>query len=79
MPLILPLRNKKSVSFITLISSIVFFLVAHFNSNFNKDRPKPNSLVYYIDYDNKKAYWKSYDQILDSWTKPYFDKETQFS
>jgi len=79
MPLILPLRNKKSVSFITLISSIVFFLVAHFNSNFNQDRPKPNSLVYYLDYDKKKAYWKSYDQILDSWTKPFFDKETQFS
>ena len=79
MPLILPLRNKKTVSFITLISSIVFFLVAHFNSNFNKDSPKPNSLVYYIDHDNKKAYWKTYDQILDSWTKPYFDKESQSS
>ena len=77
MSIILPLKNKKSVSFITLISSIVFFLVAHFNSNFSKENPKPNSLVYYVDYDNKEAYWKTYDQILDDWSKPYFDNTNQ--
>ena len=76
-PIILPLRNKKSVSYITLISSIIIFLVAHFNSNFNKERPKPNSLVYYADHENEKAYWKTYDRLLDSWTKPFFDKKTK--
>lgn len=51
---------------------MLLLIVAHFNSNFNSERPKPNSLVYYADLDTKKAYWKSYDNTLDNWTKPYF-------
>ena len=70
--LILPIRNKKSVSFSALILSIAFFLVAHFNSQFNKNRPKPNSLVYFMDSSSNKAFWKTYDTELDEWTKPHF-------
>ena len=74
--LILPLRNKKSVSFIAITLSIAFFLVAHFNSSISKERPKPNSLVYYIDGPSKKAFWKTYDKVLDKWTKPYFQDKS---
>lgn len=74
--LILPLRNKKSVSFMALTLSIAFFLVAHFNSSISNERPKPNSLVYYIDGPSKKAFWKTYDKVLDKWTKPYFQDKS---
>ena len=72
MPVIIPLRHKIGISYIMFTSSILLLMVAHFNSNFNLERPKPNSLVYYADLDNEKAYWKSYDNMLDDWTKPYF-------
>ncbi len=74
--LILPIRNKKSVSFSALVLSTAFFLVAHFNSKFNKNRPKPNSLVYFMDSSSKKAFWKTYDTELDEWTKPYFQNKS---
>ena len=53
------------------ILSAFLFTQAHFTSDFNKDRKKPNSLVYFQDYDNKEAYWLTYDSILDSWTRNY--------
>ena len=53
------------------ILSAFLFTQAHFTSDFNKDRKKPNSLIYFQDYDNKEAYWLTYDSILDSWTRNY--------
>ena len=76
-PIIMPLKNKKGISYITFTVSILLLIAAHFNSSFNAERPKPNSLVYYADIDSKKAYWKSYDNILDDWTRPFFSDEEQ--
>ena len=38
---------------------------------------KPNSLVYYKNVDDQKAYWLTYDDILDSWTKGYLGENPQ--
>lgn len=51
------------------ILALVFFGIAHFQSDFTENRPKPNSLVYYADWDKKEAYWTSFDKQLDSWTQ----------
>ena len=53
----------------------VLFISAHGKSNFNEKRPKPNSLVYFYNNDTDKAYWMSYDKILDGWNSSYFNKE----
>lgn len=50
---------------------VIFFLKAHFNSNFTADSPKPNSLIYVLDTDNNSAVWATYDTILDTWTKNF--------
>jgi hypothetical protein len=47
------------------------FVAAHFQSDFNNERPKPNSLVYLMDADNNSALWGTYDHVLDDWTKAY--------
>lgn len=67
------LKHKTRWSFSFLILSIIGFLSAHFNSSFTEDRPKPNSLVYAIDSDTKTAYWATYDNSLDSYTKNFID------
>lgn len=72
--LIYPLYKKKAIALSAFLFALGFFIVAHLNSNFNKENPKPNSLIYMANHNNEKAYWKSYDKILDEWTKPYFEQ-----
>ncbi len=53
------------------IISLVFFIFTHTKSDFNEYRNKPNSLVYYKEAASNKAYYVTYDKILDDWTKKY--------
>lgn len=64
-------KNKKFLSILCFLVAFVFLINAHFKSDFSETRQKPNSLVYYQDADTQKAYWMTYDKILDSWTKGY--------
>jgi hypothetical protein len=68
-------RYKNRWSYILFTASFVFLIYAHFTSDFNEDRPKPNSLVYIYDADKDAAVWATYDHILDDWTKKYLTDE----
>jgi len=67
-------RRKHLIAYTLLIGALVSFMIAHFNSTFNTEHPKPNSLVYMLDADNNTASWATYDHILDDWTKAYLTK-----
>jgi hypothetical protein len=73
--LLLPLfgdySKKANWGTFLFIISIGFFIKAHFQSDFEKGKGKPNSLVYIYDADNNKANWATYDKVLDNWTKNY--------
>ncbi|MDT0644104.1 M28 family peptidase [Zunongwangia sp. F363] len=69
-------RNRE----LALLCFIIFnglFITAHFKSDFNEDRPKPNSVVYLYDADENEAYWYSYDKMPDEWTEHFFGKEPE--
>ena len=68
-------RYKNRWSYILFAVSFVFLILAHIKSDFNEDRPKPNSLVYVYDVDKDAAIWATYDHILDDWTRPYLSDE----
>jgi len=51
--------------------SIGFFIKAHFSSNYEQGKAKPNSLLYVLNGDTNKANWVTYDNNLDEWTKNY--------
>ncbi len=70
------IRRKKILGHLMLISAIIVFIVAHFNSQFTAEKPKPNSLVYLQDSNTEQAYWLSYDMMLDDWTNSYFNNTT---
>jgi hypothetical protein len=53
------------------IISIFFFIMANNTSEYSTARSKPNSLVYFLNSDSKKAYWATYDLNLDEWTRKY--------
>lgn len=53
------------------VVAVIFFALAHINSEYQFGKAKPNSLVYLLDADVQKATWTTYDVNLDTWTKKY--------
>ncbi len=51
--------------------AVGFFINAHLHSGYEAGKAKPNSLVYYYDSEKQKAYWATYDNLPDEWTKIY--------
>ena len=70
-------RYKKLFAALFLILGIGFFISAHFNSGFTDTTQKPNSLLYYQDTDTQKAYWVTYDRLLDDWTRGYLGEHPE--
>jgi len=64
-------KVKGILSYIFYLLAIGFFISAHLSSGFSSERQKPNSLIYYQDADKEEAYWATYDDILDDWTRGY--------
>ncbi|MEM9685831.1 MAG: peptidase M28, partial [Bacteroidota bacterium] len=61
-------KFKRSLALLLFVGFGVFLLRAHFKSNFNDNRQKPNSLLYVFNADENNAYWATYDAIPDDWT-----------
>ena len=64
-------KHKKLWSYLLFFTAVIFLFKAHLNSDFTSESPKPNSLVYSINADDKKAIWATYDNTLDDWTKNF--------
>lgn len=64
-------KAKRVFSLLFFVLGIGFLLSAHFSSDFTEERQKPNSLIYYQNQDTEKAYWVTYDEITDEWTRGY--------
>lgn len=62
-------RAKKFYGYMSLVTALILLIVAHVNSSFTEESPKPNSLVYNFDHQTLKANWNTYDTVLDDWTK----------
>jgi len=63
--------QKRVLTWACIALGLFYFFKAHSQSDFNEVRKKPNSLVYYLDKDNDKAYWATYDHMTDKWTRSY--------
>jgi hypothetical protein len=67
---------KKGIwAIIFSIIGIGFFVKAHQDSGYTNEKAKPNSLVYLLNADSKKAYWTTYDTNPDEWTKSYLGEK----
>jgi len=64
-------RKKKRLAYLGLILFFGCMVSAHFNSGFDKDNPKPTSLLYVLDADSNKAQWATYENHLSDWTMQY--------
>ena len=62
---------QKTVGYLTLF----FIGLATYNSGFSVDHKKPNSLVYVQNSNTKTAYFGTYNNVLDSYTKQIFNEK----
>jgi Peptidase family M28 len=65
------LQSKRTPILLCFLIAFGYLIKAHFNSGYEPGKAKPNSLVYYFDATQNKAYWTTYDKNLDEWTKSY--------
>lgn len=70
-PVFSAFTNKKMWSGFFFLTGLGFILIAHFYSNYDFSRKKPNSLLYVLDADANRGRWLTYDSNLDDWTKKY--------
>ena len=79
--LLLPLfsiyNNKIRFAQGFLALAVCCFFYAHFTSNFNQERKKPNSLLFFKDLNTDQAFWLTYDKILDDWNKMYLGENPE--
>ena len=75
LPLFGYFRRLKSFAVLCFLVFNVLIFVAHYYSDFDLERPKPNSLVYLQDMDENTSTWYSYDGIVDNWTSEYFGED----
>lgn len=63
-------KTKILIIIITLIT-IIGFIKSSANSTYSINRKKPNSVLYIYNADKNKAYWASYDNKVDEFTKQF--------
>jgi hypothetical protein len=68
--------RRRPLAALALVLSLVFLIAGRATSGFNREHPRPNSLVYTLDADQRRATWTSHDRQLDSWTGKVFTAST---
>lgn len=72
---VLGLYSSKKTLVLICFSIAAFFIVkAHIESRFTESKPRPNSLVYFLDADKGEAFWGTYDYLPDTWTEKKIGK-----
>ncbi|TVZ52720.1 M28 family peptidase [Dokdonia sp. Hel_I_53] len=71
LPVVGRYKSKNMLSYVGFAITLILLGIAHGKSDYTPERQKPNSLVYYIQNESKKAYWLTYDTHPDPWVKKY--------
>ncbi|RAV30423.1 M28 family peptidase [Sinomicrobium soli] len=75
LPVIASYRQNHKLALLTAVIAAVLLTVAHTTSDFDKEHPRPDSLVYLLDTDTGKAHWATYDQVPGKWISSYFPQK----
>ncbi len=64
-------QKKKRWAFLAILLFFGSMIAAHFNAGFDKNKPKPTSLLYVLNADTNKALWATYENTISDWTAQY--------
>lgn len=71
LPVIHAFSFKKSLGRFTFLIGVLAFITASYNAGYSIDNRQPNSIIYTLDTDTQKAYWASYNQSTDVFTRQF--------
>ncbi len=71
LPVFASYNEVKRLAKLFFLISILAFVSAGFSSNYSKEKKQPNSILYFYDVDDNKAYWGSYNTNTDEFTKQF--------
>jgi len=60
-----------------LLAALAFITLGAFKSGYDSERPKPDSISYWLDGDAGKASWVSFDEKPDDWTTQFLTTHPQ--
>ena len=66
LPVLNASKSRKAFRKLVGLFTIVFFIIATFQSGFSIDKKRPNSLVYIKNLNDSTAFWGTYNKTLDS-------------
>jgi len=69
--------RRHILTLVAFSASLLFFIIAHFTSGFNEERPRPNGIAYLHNLDTKKALWFSPSSKTDEWTSQFYKDEPE--
>ncbi|TDQ28451.1 M20/M25/M40 family metallo-hydrolase [Tenacibaculum caenipelagi] len=69
-------KQKNGWQTLTGLVSLLFFVIATFNSGFSLEKKKPNSLVFIQNSDTNTSYWASHNKTLDGYTKQFLNDDS---
>ena len=70
-PVFYNFRNTKKLAWLFFGLSLVLLVISSFKSNYSDKNKLPNSILYIVDSNTNKAYWASYNQKADAFTKQF--------
>lgn len=71
LPIFGSFNRKGHWTMLFFMLAIGSFVYADYHSGYEYGKAKSNSLVYYYNADTDTAFWTTYDENLDHWTKTY--------
>jgi len=75
LPIIHCFSFRKSLGRLSFLIGIIAFMSAFFTADYSPENKQPNSIIYTLDTDTQKAYWGSYNNSTDSFTKQFLGAE----
>ena len=73
LPLFGSLKKYVGLGVLSLFLFAIYGIKAHLNSEFNKEHPKPSSLLYVYNADTEEAKWASYDEVPINWNSQFLN------
>ncbi|WP_372769352.1 M28 family peptidase [Lutibacter sp.] len=64
-------KDHKKLSFVFLLIGLMALISASVYSSYSVDQRKPNSVLYVFDSNKNEAYWASYNNEMDEFTKQF--------
>lgn len=67
----------RKLGYFGVLLGLIFFVSAHFDATFTKEKPLPTSLIYVQDSNSGKSYWATYDLNPQEWVKQYVNEKNK--